>query len=286
MILDLYSGLIVDKDKNMKKYFICTDEQRIDIELCLKSCRLNDRCCPKAVLKMVGTNRKWEGIPSTTQLQKGTREAFLELKYEYAIKPKKSVSATLGSGMHSKLENWSSFEDLTEKRLTLDDISGQFDLVERQENGENWLIDYKTTGAYKVKLALEGDFEEWQYQLNNYRLMLENQGIKIDKIRVFAIVKDGNTWQAKKDGIDEGCYYIDIPFIPAMQVNNYFQFKKNALLNALKTDILPGYCNDEETWHGIKCESWCNVKKWCNPLVKEKVIKVNKKQLEKELKEN
>jgi hypothetical protein len=136
------------------KYFICPDGQQYDKDLCILGvCRMHNRCATLPYLKQVGEVRVWNGLPSTTQLLNGPREEYLRIKKDYAVHPYKKAFAALGTGVHSSLDtddDWS----FSEERLKDSIASGQFDRLEKQEDGSWWLIELKTYGSYKVNKAL------------------------------------------------------------------------------------------------------------------------------------
>ncbi len=131
------------------------------------------------------------------------------------------------------------------------------------------------------------DMDDVILQLNRYRYVLEqSQKIKIDKLKVFAIVRDGGTFVAKNRGIDKNTYYIDVPIIDDKEVQEYFNDKKDKLVTSVenfkisikpdmeyqeKFDLLarfcPPMCNNKESWNGRKCQGFCEVSKMCNTIL-------------------
>jgi hypothetical protein len=134
--------------------FICPDGIETDKDVCISGiCRMHKRCAPIPFLKQAGLVRPFDGKPSTTQLLNGTREEFLKLTKPISIKPFSKAFAILGTGAHSALDtndDWS----FNEERLSDSIASGQFDRIEKQEDGSWWLIENKTYGSYKVNKAL------------------------------------------------------------------------------------------------------------------------------------
>lgn len=137
--------------------FTCPDGNEVEIKECLQEsgCRLKKRCLTLATLKALGKTRTWKGVPSTTQLLRGTYEAFLELTIDYAESPDSMMFRLLGTSVHGALEKDEDIAGATlEKRfISSDGISGIPDIVET-EDGWNILTDYKTSGGYKVNKAL------------------------------------------------------------------------------------------------------------------------------------
>jgi len=200
--------------------FICPDKEEIEISKCLaeSGCRMCNRCAARPVLKvMAASDREWKGNPSTTQLIKGTQEAFLAITQEYATSPDRMAFMILGSSGHYILEKQG--DDISQAELDLGGGTGSIrpDSLEC-EGGTNILIDYKTSGSYVVAKALGIFFEEvptvdpiteqlvlyktgprkgkprthkerridpkladvrdWALQLNNYRMRLEKECVK------------------------------------------------------------------------------------------------------------
>lgn len=286
------------------KRFICPDGEQIDTELCLShnGCRMDRRCMLWALLKEVSRQRVWTGKPSTTQLLKGTCQAYLELTEDYAVKPSDEMYKILGTKIHSRLET-EGHNQITEERLEWEGITGIIDVL-YEEDGQQVLADYKVSGSFPIARALglksksirsktekykrkttsggrvylageykvekewyrdkeSVDFGTWREQINFYRVMLEHVGFKIDRMVVQAIVRDGGTRAAVQYGVFGKSYLIDIPKINDLEIISYFKHKRDALLSALETKKTPAPCSAGESWGGRKCESFCSVSKFC-----------------------
>jgi len=274
----------------MQKFYICPDREKITIKDCLNKCRMEKRCSPLAFLRTIAkSEREWKGVPSVTQLIKGTREAYLMLKRDYAVNLQNEIFALMGTGLHKVLEGQAVEPEVT---LTLDGISGTADELENKV-----LKDYKTVGSYKVALAtgmtvinteevptgefykngkektkkyktyapvLENvDCRDWELQLNEYRMMKESVGKEVDFLEIFACVRDGGTYLAKGRGIETNFYVIPIKKLPDDEVSEYFARKKDRLLECLAEGVVPEVCNAEENWNGNKCEKYCYVNEFC-----------------------
>lgn len=133
--------------------------------------------------------------------------------------------------------------------------------------------DQKMEDYYDIDPAT-ADLKDWALQLNKYRTVVEKYfDIKISRLKIFAIVRDGNTMVAKGRGIDQNTYYIDIPFMDDKDVNEYFDTKAEKLIKALaayeadpKKDFqahVPSKCTDAENWDGNMCKAYCNVADSC-----------------------
>ena len=280
--------------------FVCPDNTKISISDCLKEngCRMNDRCATRSYLKLVGQERKWTGKPSTTQLIRGTMEAFLLLTKDYSISPDERAFVIHGTKSHNTLENSDDeYSFLEEKFDGKDvDITGIADVIEIEGN-KTILADYKTSGSFKVAKALgfkvveketeeiyktgkkKGqkktrkelvrdniykDVFEWKYQLNKYRIEAEAKGLKIDELRIQCIVRDGNTHIARSRGVFRNVYYFKVNILPDEEIINYFNYKKDCLIKALKQGYWNEICTNKENWEGLKCSKYCSVAEYCN----------------------
>lgn len=284
----------------MKKWFICPDGEKQEIGKCFITCRMQNRCAPKGYLKGVARIKEKEGIYSVTELMKGTRETYLQRTKDYSINPKDSAWAVFGTNTHAILET--AEPENGEISVEYKGITGTTDKIEIQPNGEYWLIDYKTHGSYKAmsvigiektveqKLDAEGnpeffkngnpktktvykpnpdnaDMKDLKLQLNMYRLAYEhNTGKIIHKLKVFIIVRDGNTMPARQRGIVDNIYYLDVPFMDNEDVEAYFLPKHKAIIEAMNTGNIPEMCTDEECWSGRKCEKYCDVSEFCRDI--------------------
>jgi len=147
--------------------FICLDGEKVDIQDCLKNCRLKNvvnpktgclyvtggRCLSRRALEMVADQREWTGKPSTTQLLRGTRESYLIITKDFAISPRDSLFMLHGTKSHGVLEKYTPEGTLSEVRLDDGISTGAFDFFDETECEEpdtGYLYDVKTYGSYKV----------------------------------------------------------------------------------------------------------------------------------------
>jgi len=276
-------------------FFICPDGERIKTASCYEKCRMGMRCATLPALLSIGKQRPWTGTPSTTQLIKGTREAYLEITNEYAASPDSFAFAFIGTKAHAGLERNEAMNHLMEERLEEDGISGMFDLY-GEEDGVRTLFDYKVSGSYKVAKAIglkeieeevpgevfrsgprkgkprtvkrivqgEPDLGDWGLQLNHYRQLLESKGFPVDRMVLQAIVRDGGTYLAKKRGLARNIYLIDVPRLEDDAVTAYFAGKRDALKAALETNTIPPTCSEDERWQDRKCAEFCRVAEFCD----------------------
>lgn len=279
------------------KWFICPDGEQVEIKKCLNNgCRMADkltagRCLLRRTLSLIAEQRPWAGTPTTTQLLKGTREAYLEITTDYAINPFDALWRVHGSKGHYALEKYND-NALSEERLYDEVCSGAFDYYDAETQ---ILADTKFWGSYRIMRALglqqvEVETEEFyksgakkgqpktrkewveggepelfneEIQLNDYRMKLEAAGFPVKAMFIEALARDGNTWIASKRGINQNAVIIPVRRLPDEEVRAYLQVKHDALMKALETGVLPPLCNEQETWQGRKCEAYCNVREAC-----------------------
>jgi len=269
----------------------------IKFEECLSKCISPDglRCCSRPTLQLMSRTRKWNGIPSTTQLLNGTLMEFLKITNDFYESPMNMAFRVQGTKVHSGLEAQDDEMSLQEEQFN-EGISGKPDCLE-MENGITTLYDFKTSAAYKVKKALgikkveiptdqvfksgprKGqpkmlseyrktdsiDMRDWILQVNHYRIMFEKAGFKIDRMIIEAFIKDYNMAKNTKIiGHDlKPVELIDVPFMPDQEVLDYFNEKSRALLSALELNKTPEICTVDERWEDKRCESYCPVNHFC-----------------------
>jgi len=197
---------------------------------------------------------------------------------------------------------------LSEEKLDGDDTGILDLLVPDETNHREAyeLWDYKTSGSFKVAKALglvsrkvkdpsgecyktsgkwgkAGDVKmitiwqedpeavdiwEWEYQDNNYRIKIEEIGFPISQMFNQVTVRDGGTLIAANRGITKNIYKIPIRRLPDEQVREYFRIKRENLLGALESQALPAPCSHEESWHGRRCQGFCDVAEFCDVGIK------------------
>jgi hypothetical protein len=281
------------------KWFRCPSGKIIEIEKCLAHC--DHRCLTTRTLRLIADQREWKGIPSTTQLLKGTRETFLEITTDYILDPQSALFRVHGTKGHAVLDKYTGGNELGEERLFDEICSGQFD---HYDPVSKTLTDSKTWGSYKVARALgirtkkvevqevddqgnvillksgprkgqpktktvtefiEGakDRLDTAIQLNDYRMKLEKL-FPVEHMAIEALVRDGGTWIAESRGIKLQGYLIPVNRISDHWVKIYLKAKADALHKALETNVCPKICRMRERWGGKKCESYCNVRIACD----------------------
>jgi hypothetical protein len=282
-------------------HFKCPDGELIATGDCLNEggCRMgSDRCATRSYLRLVSKERPWTGKPSTTQLIRGVMESWLRLTTDYATSPDSRAFMVNGTLAHARLEESSDEYSLLEEKFDGQDvdITGIADVIET-ENGETILVDFKTSGSFKVAKALgfkvverpSGEFYksgkrkgqektikelvrdeqyvdrwEWEMQLNKYRIEAKKKlGLDINTLKIQCLVRDGGTYIARSRGVFRNIYYFKIDTLSDEDVLNYFERKRRALEQAIKDGQCTEACDAKENWDGLKCAKYCDVAKYC-----------------------
>ena len=97
--------------------------------------------------------------------------------------------------------------------------------------------------------------------MNRYRLFFRDAGFPVDRMQLQVFVRDGGTFVAAQRGVTRNIYIIPVKRLPDTPVEYYFARKRQALLTALETGMVPG-CTADERWQGKRCASFCPVAGW------------------------
>lgn len=161
--------------------------------------------------------------------------------------------AFVGSIAHLVLEEHGHDDCIMEKRFYAKilgkTVSGKIDHYR-----DRIITDYKSTKAYKIQ---KGAFEDWEKQLNVYCYLCRVHGLRVDKLRIIAIVLDWKQYETSKRN------YPQIPIVeiklPLWREAHQLEYitervrllEENMLLPDDK--LLP--CTDEERWMDISTYS-------------------------------
>lgn len=277
--------------------FICPNGSRIPIASCLNACQFPQRCMFLPTLRAVAAslNRNLSQ-PSVTELLAGTREIYLKKTTAYAVNPQSVLYALHGSAVHTINENHTQGNMLTEIRLNDHITSGKFDLYgEILDQDSGVLGDIKITSSYKLMKALgrytvsiptgetyktgqkkgqpkyQKQWREdgvrhvldWAIQLNYYRILIEQQGLAVNRMIIQAMCRDNSLRIASERGIDQPVYLISIHKISDRWIRRYMWHKADMLNQALTTNTLPPPCRAKERWQNRKCQDYCLVAEQC-----------------------
>tara|TARA_E500000331_G_C17206360_1_gene691576 strand:+ start:594 stop:1475 length:882 start_codon:yes stop_codon:yes gene_type:complete len=257
-------------------------------------------------LKEMAKQRDPDRKPSVTELLNGTCQAYLQRTKEYYIDPQSLAFSLAGTLHHKKLEDNASEEE-AEIQLEGLDITGIVDLYDKDTKS---LIDYKNTGSYKASQILgmeffleddpsgevykrtgrwgrkgtpkkvkrywanpeKADFGDWSWQINMYRYMLESTGHQVESMYVQMTVRDGGILAARDRGIEKNIYLVEVPYIHNDHLLDYFRDKRDRLLESLEKSITPEKCSKKETWDGMKCKKYCEVRYQCPHINNQDII--------------
>ncbi len=284
----------------MLEWFKCPDGEITPVKDCLTKCRMDERCLTLPTLTRIAKEREWTGVASTTQLLNGTMYTFLKLTQPYVVDPDKMMFAIHGENVHTVLSDVAKELGLpAEVALNIDrDI---FDLLE-PEDGSWTLTDYKTWGSFRVAKALgivetgkkpdpsgamyqksgkwgaagtpkmvsvfqrvpqEADNYDTELQLNNYRVKLEERGVKVGKLQVQILVRDGGLAVARSRGVERNSYLIPVKRLDDSDVYGYFLSKSKDLAVALEESKWTIPCDNRECWDSVRCRDYCEVALYC-----------------------
>lgn len=102
-------------------------------------------------------------------------------------------------------------------------------------------------------------------QMNGYRLLAEGYGYKVSRQKVQITVRDGDTVNARNNGIEWRMRSFPVPIMDDEAVNIYFRRKHGDLLEALAEDEMPPVCKPSERWDDRRCTpKFCEVIEYCD----------------------
>jgi len=262
----------------------------------------------------IAEQRVWNGIPSTTQLLRGTRESYLCLTTEYEVDPQDMLFALYGTKVHAKLEEYQPSGSSTEIRLFDEISSGAYDFYM-----DGILYDLKTYGSYAVaktlgihaiempdgvyksthkdgkykkgdpkfkKVYVEGGLKkrfDLAVQLNDYRMKLQRIAkLPVRKMICEMLVRDGGTYIAKSRGVMRRGELAVINKISDIWIERFMRKKWYLLKHHLETETIPPVCRPRERWYdsktgkSLKCSAYCHARNNCDFGKREIAIGVDK----------
>jgi len=280
------------------KWFMCPNEEIIEIEKCLDKCPYGRRCLPRPYLERIGYDREWRGI-TPSMAGNGPRLIHLKRVKDYVVKPQGRAFAFLGIQTHQQI-SFHDFNVLTEEKLSDDKMKGIADLLEVDEERDGWYIltDWKTWGSYRVMRALghyyvdvqtgeffksgprkgkpktkkekridpaQADIKDVKYQLNRYRMFYEGKKFRISQIQMACVIRDGGVRIAAERGLSNNIEMIEIPIIPDVQVHLFYDTLTQEVEDAFQRPGTVRKCDDWECWGGRRCEG-CEVREPCEEM--------------------
>lgn len=100
---------------------------------------------------------------------------------------------------------------------------------------------------------LTADLGDLPLQVNAYRIMAEQAGFHVVRLKVQVTVRDGDTVNARGNGIDWRMRSFDVPLMADKDVAAFFTKKEADLATALKAVKWDEPCSPSESWDGRRC---------------------------------
>lgn len=172
---------------------------------------------------------------------------------DISVDASENIWALFGTAVHHILSTANLDDTIQEERFYLKiadwTLSGQPDLYRKVLK---LIEDYKVTSVYKVQA---GDYKDWEFQLNCYKLLLENAGHPVEQLRIVAIMRDWSFKEARSGRIqDYPKTQVQSISIPVWQpIDTLLEIARRIKLHqsvkTLNRETLP-QCTAEERWAG------------------------------------
>lgn len=223
---------------------------------------VDDVGLPEAILRALERDpyNKGNADISVTGLLKPPFLRSLEAFYEPVIEEEASdrIYALLGKAVHAILE----MAELTDRAKYLREerffteqegwrISGQCDLIDLEART---LHDFKVCSRW---VGIFGAKDEWEQQLNLYRLLARRNGVEVNTLKVHAIYRDWSKREAKskRDYPQKQIETFDLPVWSYDQAEQFLAERVHlhkVMDDNLRThpeeEWLRFVCNAEERW--------------------------------------
>ena len=215
---------------------------------------------PQAIVNALTNDYQYKDKQfSATTILSGIKSFLLSKRHQNEIEMDAAdgINMVFGTAVHNIMEGNQTHEELAEDYLKVKlangyTISGKYDLFNIVTHE---LTDYKTCSVWKIKFK---DFEDWKKQLLIYSWMIEQMGIKVNKAKITAFIKDYSKSDYRLAQL-KGEYYPE-----AQIINIDFEFSKEDLVEIeqwiikrfkdiesfekLTDDEIPT-CSEEERWY-------------------------------------
>lgn len=212
----------------------------------------NKEGLPQPMVDAVSSRVPKYGKYSSTTLIKSPRQYWLYYRHFNEIEEDASgrIWSIFGTACHTILEKYESENTLVEEELEYAipnsdiKITGIADLYE-----DGVLSDWKTLSVWKV---MNGDFQDFEKQLNTYAFMFRKMGFPVKELRVVGLMKDWTRGQKKAKGSDYPNHpvaSIKINLWDEQQQQDYIESRASYLHGFFNTEDseLPE-CTPEEKW--------------------------------------
>lgn len=224
---------------------------------------VDDVGLPEQILRAIANDPYDRGDAdiSVTGLIKPPMMRALEKEYDALIEEPASgrIYALLGKAVHAILEmaQMSGSERyIQERRFFTEEggmkISGQIDLIDLRERT---LHDFKVCSRW---VGIFGAKDEWEQQLNLYRLLAFRNGVQIDRLKIHAIYRDWSLRDAmtKEDYPKKQIETFDLPVwdierterFLISQVHKHLEAEAKLASSLSADELLPIVCTKDERW--------------------------------------
>jgi hypothetical protein len=215
----------------------------------------NDANLPAPLVRAVTfDDRKNTGDYSVTELLKPPRIRALEHEHDAEITEDVAdrIWALMGTAAHEVLRRSAKGTDgLTEKRLTqkitLDHNGACYTVTGQPDHvaiSDDTLWDYKITSVWAVK---EGPKLEWEHQLNCYRWLLAQDGVKVDKLVIIVLLRDWSVREAERDP-EYPQVQVKVFSVRVWDLGDILRFIKNRIEFHENAKVELPYCSPEDMW--------------------------------------
>lgn len=152
-----------------------------------------------------------------------------------------------GNAVHAYLERFAGATAIAEQKMeyVIDGwrITGTPDSIEWLGLQDTLLIDWKTT---KVR-ALRYDKKEWEQQANLYRHLAKLNGVEIDRIEVWAFLKDHDRQMLHDPEYPRAhLCLLPVPVWPVVRAHDFLMTRLR--LHQAAQEGVYAHCTDEERW--------------------------------------
>ena len=193
-----------------------------------------------------------EGEISATTLIKGVKEYLLTERHwdEITVDVKDSIWALWGTTTHKLLEkeyDGTFTEEKFEEIVNSYKVTGRVDCYDMEHE---ILLDYKTTSAWKVVFK---NFEDWYMQGMIYSWLLSKKGLKVNKCKFVAILRDWSESESiKKADYPKSpvyTYEFDVTEADLKSVEEFIKLKTENVekFKEIADDDIPE-CSPDERW--------------------------------------
>lgn len=195
-----------------------------------------------------------EGCISATTLIRGTKDIILSKRHwnEMTEDASNLIYSAFGTAVHKVFEEAEDKpgvikEQKFSKKVGKYTITGTLD---RFDPSTETLYDYKTTSVYKVK---GGNYEEWYSQLMIYAWLLRDNGYKVSRLCIYALLRDWSRTDSRRDPKYPQSQVVRIPFDITdddfTRIEDFINSKVSEIEKAesLEDDAIPP-CSEKERW--------------------------------------